>query len=557
MKRAIICLSFMAIVVLVIGQAPQAFNYQAILRNSDGTVKANETVSLQISIVDNNSTSVYLEIHNTQTNDLGLVNLIVGEGVTSDDLSSVDWASGPYFLNITVNGVSLGSSPLLSVPYALYAASGNEGSIGPPGEQGIQGLQGEQGPEGRAGPKGDPGPKGDKGGVGAQGPDGPIGPEGPPGDGDSPWDNATGGIAYNGGYTGIGTSSPHTYLHINGSPILDDGRGQLSLSAPQGNDIWLSFYEDNKYRSYLWYDASAGDLRLQVLSEGDLGLNTAGGNVGVGTSSPTAKLDVNGDLHVRGNITTEDNLDMNELMQEIKLLKDIIGLGTMGDIDGNEYKTVRIGDQVWMAEDLKATHYADGTPLIFIDNETSWANLDIYEKAYCWYADNPDLEDSHGALYNWAAAMNGAESSDANPSGIQGVCPDDWHLPSDSEWQELEMYLGMSELDAGDLMYRGTDQGGKLKDTSEEWDSPNEGATNESGFSALPSGRRHPAGGFSGDISGDLASYWASVGGYYSDEGPMYYGAYFRGLSYSNAYIYRFYYGRNFGFSVRCLRDSP
>lgn len=154
MKRIIICLSFLAFIANSFGQAPRSFNYQAILRNSDGTIKTNESVAVQISIIQGVVTgpSVYLEVHNTQTNELGIVNLIIGEGTTSDDMSTIDWSTGPYFLDITVNGVGLGASPLLSVPYALYAASGNEGPIGP---QGIQGEQGPQGPEGPIGPKGD------------------------------------------------------------------------------------------------------------------------------------------------------------------------------------------------------------------------------------------------------------------------------------------------------------------------------------------------------------------------------------------------------------------
>lgn len=121
MKKLLLSSLLIALLVASYSQAPNAFNYQAILRNADGTVKANETVSLQISIVNDLGASVYLEIHNTTTSELGLVSLIIGEGTTSDDLSTVDWSNGPYFIDITVNGVNLGSSPLLSVPYALYA----------------------------------------------------------------------------------------------------------------------------------------------------------------------------------------------------------------------------------------------------------------------------------------------------------------------------------------------------------------------------------------------------------------------------------------------------
>ena len=123
MKKILLTSVMIALVVVSYSQAPQAFNYQAILRNTDGTFMANETVVLQISIIHGHTDGppVYLEIHNTQTNELGQVNLIIGKGTTTDDISTVDWSNGPHFLEITVDGEILGASPLLSVPYALYA----------------------------------------------------------------------------------------------------------------------------------------------------------------------------------------------------------------------------------------------------------------------------------------------------------------------------------------------------------------------------------------------------------------------------------------------------
>ena len=123
MKRFRIGLLLLGIVSIVYSQVPDGFNYQAVLRNTDGTIKANEAVALQISLIDDNGSSSYMEIHNTQTNELGLINVVIGEGETSEDISTIDWSAKPFFLDITVNGVNLGSSPLLSVPYAVY--SGN------------------------------------------------------------------------------------------------------------------------------------------------------------------------------------------------------------------------------------------------------------------------------------------------------------------------------------------------------------------------------------------------------------------------------------------------
>jgi len=215
--------------------------------------------------------------------------------------------------------------------------------------------------------------------------------------------------------------------------------------------------------------------------------------------------------------------------------------------DGQVYNIVKIGDQWWMAENLKATYYADGTPIPKVTDNFAWSSLGSTNKAYCWY-DNDSIVNSatYGALYTWAAAMNGEASSDANPSGLQGVCPDGWHLPSDAEWKELEMYLGMSQIDADDYGYRGTDEGGKMKETGlTHWTDPNTGATNSSGFTALPSGYRVSNGNVGG--MGVWAYFWSSTGNSST--------AWLRRLYYNDSGVNRDYVTKGYGISVRCLRD--
>ena len=153
---------------------------------------------------------------------------------------------------------------------------------------------------------------------------------------------------------------------------------------------------------------------------------------------------------------------------------------TVTDYDGNKYLTAQIGNQLWMAENLKVTHYSDGTGIPLVTDNTEWANLidNDSDMAYCYY--NNDPNSVYGALYTSAAARNGAASSGTNPSGVQGVCPAGWHLPSNSELTQLAIFL------TGDLA------GGKLKST-DYWAAPNTGATNESGFSGLPAGFRNDA----------------------------------------------------------------
>ena len=173
--------------------------------------------------------------------------------------------------------------------------------------------------------------------------------------------------------------------------------------------------------------------------------------------------------------------------------------GTISDIDGNNYKTIQIGYQVWMAENLRTTRYADGTAIPLITNRDEWAALTVTDKACCrynyWSCDCDTT--SFGAYYTWAAAMNGASSSASNPSGVQGVCPDGWHLPSNDEWRILAYFLGGMQV-----------AGGKLKDTI-TWYPEDPIGTNESGFTALAGGTCE----YSGDFrsSGIYSFMWSST----------------------------------------------
>ena len=202
--------------------------------------------------------------------------------------------------------------------------------------------------------------------------------------------------------------------------------------------------------------------------------------------------------------------------------------------DGNEYNWVQIGDQIWMAENLKYLPSVVGP-------STGSGTTPYY---YVYGYDGRNVTDAkatanyntYGVLYNWPAAMNGAASSTTNPSGVQGVCPDGWHLPSDAEWTELTDYLGGT-----------SDAGGKLKETgTTHWNSPNTSATNETGFTALPGGNRYYDGSFDG--IGSNGNWWSATE-YGTDD------AWNRGMYYGNGDVYRDNINKELGFSVRCVRD--
>jgi uncharacterized protein (TIGR02145 family) len=193
------------------------------------------------------------------------------------------------------------------------------------------------------------------------------------------------------------------------------------------------------------------------------------------------------------------------------------------DIDGNVYQTIKIGDQWWMAENLKVTHFRNGEPLPYVAAITEW--IDLSTPAQCFYFNDSTYLARYGRLYNWYAVEDS-----------RNLAPQGWHIPSLDEWQTLTDDLGGLEVAGGKLKTTGTTQ----------WLPPNTGSTNESGFSAKPGGCR------------DWTGHWTNVRHY----------AYFWSLTeadttnawhlylcyyYESAVIER--YDQRTGFSIRCVRD--
>ena len=198
---------------------------------------------------------------------------------------------------------------------------------------------------------------------------------------------------------------------------------------------------------------------------------------------------------------------------------------TVTDADGNVYHTITIGTQTWTVENLKTTHYNDGTAIPNVTDNTAWENLTT--GAYCWYDnDSTTNKNTYGALYNWYAVNTGK------------LAPAGWHVPTDADWDTLSAYLG------GDNV-----SGGALKDTGTTyWQSPNTEATNSSGFSALPGGYRS----YNGDFSsiGNYGFWWSATEINASS-------AYYRGLGYDGSHLGSYGDGgKSCGFSVRLLRDG-
>ncbi len=211
--------------------------------------------------------------------------------------------------------------------------------------------------------------------------------------------------------------------------------------------------------------------------------------------------------------------------------------GGIKDQDGNSYKTIKIGNQIWMAENLKTTKFNDATSIPLVTDNNEWDALTA--PAYCWYNnDELSYKNEHGALYNWFAV------------NTKKLCPTGWHVPTDVEWRKLDDYLIKNGYG-----YKGseTDIGKSMAATLGWISSPKAGtvgndqmSNNRSGFTALPSGGRSSTGIFS--KIGSTCYWWCST-----ENSSTY--AYTRSMTYFYSTVDSVTYYKRDGFSVRCLRD--
>ncbi len=196
--------------------------------------------------------------------------------------------------------------------------------------------------------------------------------------------------------------------------------------------------------------------------------------------------------------------------------------GPVTDIDGNVYKTVVIGNQVWMAENLRVTRYNNGDQIPGV-SDSSWVSLTT--GAYCYYNnDSARNRKSYGALYNWYALPDS-----------RGLAPAGWHIPSDEDWTILTKFLGGDSIAAI-----------KLKETGKtHWLSPNATSTNQTGFTALPGGSIYGSKGFT--YLGNYGYWWSST-----EQSSA--TGWFRGMYFSSS-VFRNYSAKSNGYSVRCIKN--
>jgi len=215
--------------------------------------------------------------------------------------------------------------------------------------------------------------------------------------------------------------------------------------------------------------------------------------------------------------------------------------GLITDIDGNRYKTVVIGSQVWMAEDLRTTRYNDGTPISYPGNDNVAWSLN-QTGSYAWYDNDPEIKHSYGALYNWYAVSSNR------------LCLTGWRVPSDKDWTVLTEYIAsLGNEDIGNMLKSCLQKDSPLKGDCDTHEHPRwrqnsiHWGTDDFGFAGLPSGVRSSAGDY--HAIGRYVIYWTSTQS--SDNN-----GWSRGLDYKFGNVSRTqHYSKSFGFSVRCVRD--
>ncbi len=402
-------------------QAPFSFTYQAVVRDEAGQPIPSENITLGVSILQGafDGPQVFSESHDAMTNDFGLVNLQIG---SLGDLSVIDWSEGPFFIEISLDGQVMGSSQLLSVPYALHALSSADSFSG----------------------------------------------------------------------------------HYEDLENLPDLGAFIGIEDPQSGDI--IYYHDG------WH-------RLPIGEEGDI-------------------------------LTIVEGMPQ-WYTPPVET--------TVTDIDGNVYPIIQIGDQWWMAENLRTTRYANGTDIPTGLTNTEWTNTDqgafaiyphgggVTEDDVAGITSDEEMVEAYGLLYNWYAVDD-----------PRGICPAGWHVPTNDDWTALTDYLSTIEDEdfIGDRLKSCLQVGSPVDgcDVSDHprWESHDfHYGTDDFNFGALPAGYRFTFGDY---FNIGLFSFWWSSTESTQEGWELY--AHHRFINYNLGAVTAAEFMKTFGFSVRCVKGE-
>lgn len=550
MRRAITLITIMVLcATAALAQTPDKFNYQTVVRNAGNAVVADATVGVRVSILQGseNGNVVYVETHTATTNANGMLTLAIGGGkVRQGAIGEIDWSNGPYFLRTETDpdggdSYSITSThQMQSVPYALFAKDAANGFSGnyddlknkPTIPQNIGDLTNDAGYITMS--------------------DLPT----PSKDGESTGANDAGVVQTDscGEIDLCELESRFARLQAILLPTVTTGAVSdiAETTATGGGSVSANGYSEVTARGVCW----STDPNPTVN-----GSHTSDGNgLGSFTSSITG-LESGTPYYLRAYATNsagtaygEEVSFTTEEQPQDTMPAEIDGsanpcpnAATVTDYEGNIYNTVQIGSQCWMRENLRSTKFADGTPIP--------AGADTTSLTDSYYYDNSDSDiplARRGYLYNWPAAMHGAVSSSATPSGVQGICPIGWHLPSDAEYTQLTDYVSsVSDYQCGG----NSSNIAKALAATYGWNTSTNNyavgntpsANNATGFSAVPTGYSH--GSFS--YVGNYAFFWTATENESNNRN-----AYTRLLSHQAAVVGRNASGKDYGRSVRCLWDT-
>ena len=553
--------------IFAIAQAPQKINFQSILRNINGEVVANKSVSLKISILSGSisGSSVYGETHNKTTDASGLISLQIGNGtVLNGVFVNINWGSSAHFIQLEAdfsggsNYVVLGTQELMSVPYALYASKTDTTVLNLTSRlatklSGTDTVSLSNRINAKA-PLANPVFTGTVTGVTKAMVD--LGNVDNTSDLNKTVSTATQTAldlkenASNKSDASLGTSTilyptqnaVKTYVDLQvatGAPDATSSvKGKIQLTGELGGTASSPTVPGLAQKAPINSPAFTGTVTGVTKTMVGLGNvdNSSDLNKPVSTATQTAlDLKLNRSDFPSGtntgnilywNGTSWVNLAPGQNGQALILVNGIPSWSTLSkpviDIDLNIYNTVQIGTQVWMSENLKTTRYRNGGSIPNVTDNATWGNLTTGAWSYYNNADSNNA--IYGKLYNWYTTLGDT------------LCPTGWGVPTDAEWTTLTNFLGGESV-----------AGGKMKTIGNAyWNDPNTGADNTSGFSVLPGGYRNSLGSFF-NIR-DLAFFWSAT------EIDNDY-AWNRTLYNNFGTVYRFSNSKSVGASVRCLRD--